>query len=101
MLKKIGIAVLVVLAALAGVITTRPGEFKIARSRNMAASPDVVYAHVSDFHKWQEWSPWEKLDPSMNKDFSGAASGTGAVYAWTGKDRKSTRLNSSHVSISY
>ncbi len=87
MLKKIGIAVLVVLAALAVVITTRPGEFKIARSRNMAASPDVVYTYVSDFHKWQEWSPWEKLDPSMKKEFSGAASGTGAVYAWIGNDK--------------
>src|SRR5215471_581457 len=87
MLKKVGIAVVVVLAAFAVLIVTRPGEFKISRSRNMAASPDVVFAYVSDFHKWQEWSPWEKLDPSMKKDFSGSASGIGSVYSWVGNDK--------------
>jgi hypothetical protein len=87
MLKKIGIAAVVFLAVLIVVVVTRPGEFKISRSRNMAAAPDVVHSYVNDFHKWNEWSPWEKLDPSMKKEFSGAATGQGAVYSWAGNDK--------------
>jgi len=86
MLKKIAIALLVALAALAGFIATRPSEFRIARSRTMAAPPEVVHAHVNDLHRWSEWSPWEKLDPGMKREFSGAAAGPGAAYFWSGND---------------
>ena len=56
----------------------------------MAAPPAEVFAHVNDFHKWADWSPWEKLDPAMKKTFSGAASGPGSVYEWTGNDQVGT-----------
>jgi hypothetical protein len=84
MLKKIALALLLVLVVLAGYVATRPADFRIVRSRTVAAPPDVVHAYVSDFHKWPEWSPWEKLDPAMKREYSGAASGTGAAYHWSG-----------------
>jgi hypothetical protein len=37
---------------------------------------------VADFHAWGAWSPYEKLDPAMQRGFAGAASGKGAVYTW-------------------
>ena len=37
-----------------------------------------------DFHNWGAWSPWDDLDPEMSKTYSGADSGVGAHYAWTG-----------------
>jgi carbon monoxide dehydrogenase subunit G len=87
MLVQIGIAVVVILAALVAFIASRPSAFRIARSRVVAAPPDVVHAFVNDFHKWPAWSPWEKLDPSMNREHSGAAAGTGAVYGWSGNNK--------------
>jgi predicted enzyme related to lactoylglutathione lyase len=42
---------------------------------------------VNDFHKWQAWSPWEKLDPAMKRTYAGAAGGAGAVYAWAGNNQ--------------
>jgi Polyketide cyclase / dehydrase and lipid transport len=30
------------------------------------------------------WSPYENKDPAMQRSFSGAASGKGAVYGWDG-----------------
>ncbi|HEV8269019.1 MAG TPA: SRPBCC family protein, partial [Thermoanaerobaculia bacterium] len=41
----------------------------------------------TDFHKWEAWSPWEKIDPTMKRDIGGAPSGKGAVYAWEGKGK--------------
>jgi carbon monoxide dehydrogenase subunit G len=87
MLKKIAIALVLILAALAAFIATRPAEFRIARSRRLAAPPDVVHAYVNDFHQWPAWSPWEKLDPAMKREHSGAPAGPGAVYYWSGNDQ--------------
>ena len=32
----------------------------------------------------QTWSAWEKIDPAMERSFSGAKSGKGAIQAWDG-----------------
>ena len=87
MAYKIGIAVLVVLAALGIVIATRPAHFRVERSALVHAPPAAVFPLIDDFHNWPKWSPWEKLDPNMKKTFSGAPAGTGAQYAWAGNDK--------------
>jgi hypothetical protein len=87
-MKKKILIVLGVLAALiaafAGYVAMQPSEFKVSRSATMAAPPAAVFAQVNDFHKWQEWSPWAKLDPNSKAIFEGPASGEGAVFKWDG-----------------
>lgn len=61
--------------------------YTISRSAFIPAPPEDVYPHVVDFHKWADWSPWEALDPAMERTFSGPAAGTGAQYAWRGNRR--------------
>ena len=85
-MKNIALVLVVILAGLAGFIATRPSEFLIVRSRTLAAPPEVVHAYVNDFHKWVEWSPWEKIDPAMKREYSGAPAGAGASYSWLGND---------------
>jgi uncharacterized protein YndB with AHSA1/START domain len=87
MLTNMVLALLVLLAALLGFVATRPAEFRLVRSRTLAAAPDLVYAFVNDFHKWPAWSPWEKLDPTMKREISGAPSGAGATYYWSGNNK--------------
>ena len=84
MLVKILVALAVFLVVLGAVVATRPAEFQVERSRTVAAPPSVVHAYINDFRKWPEWSPWEKLDPSMKREVSGAPSGAGATYRWSG-----------------
>lgn len=57
----------------------------IQRSISIQAPPEKIFALIHDFRCWQSWSPWEKLDPHMDRSFSGSTCGQGAVYAWTGK----------------
>ncbi len=85
MLKKIGIGLVVAVLGFLGFIATRPSTYQVSRSITVAAPADVALAQVSDFHKWNAWSPWEKLDPAMKKTFDG--SGNGATYAWVGNDK--------------
>lgn len=61
--------------------------YTISRSAFIPAPPEAVYPHVVDFHKWADWSPWEALDPAMERTFSGPAAGTGAQYSWRGNRR--------------
>src|SRR5262245_33525573 len=87
MFKKIAVVVVLILAGLVGYIATRPSEFRLTRSRTVAAPPEVVHAFVNDFRKWSEWSPWEKLDPALKREYSGPPAGTGSTYHWVGNDQ--------------
>jgi len=87
MARKILLALLVLVAVLLVVIMTRPDTFHVERTAVVHAPADVVFARLEDFHKWPDWSPWEKLDPAMQRTFSGADKGVGAVYAWKGNDK--------------
>ena len=81
---KILIALAVVVIALVGVVAVQPSGFRIARTTTISAPPPAVFAHVNDFHKWEAWNPWAKLDPAMKQTYGGAAAGTGAIYTWAG-----------------
>ena len=84
MFKKIVVGVLVVLMGFFGVIILQPSAVHIERTLAMAAPASDVFAQVNDFHKWNAWSPWDKMDPKMTRTFSGADAGEGAKYAWVG-----------------
>lgn len=78
----------VVLGALVCVfISMQPSRFRVERSTSISAPAMDCFARVQDFHEWQHWSPWAKLDPSMRMDYSGNASGAGAVYHWSGNNK--------------
>jgi uncharacterized protein YndB with AHSA1/START domain len=84
MLKKILIAVAVIIVVFLVVVALQPADFQVTRAETIAAPPETVFAQVNNFHNWRAWSPWEKLDPDMERTFSGEPAGEGAVYAWSG-----------------
>jgi uncharacterized protein YndB with AHSA1/START domain len=69
------------------VVALQPSEFRVARSTTISAPPAEVFAQVNDFHNWEAWSPWAKLDPTCKNTFEGAPSGTGAGFTWSGNDQ--------------
>lgn len=87
MFKKIFLALLAIIAIFLVVVAMQPADFRIARSTTVAASPEAVFKQVNDFHNWDAWSPWAKLDPAMKKNFEGAPAGVGASYTWSGNDK--------------
>jgi len=64
--------------------------YTVTRSTVIAAPADQIFAHLVDFHRWTGWSPWEGLDPQLNRSYSGPGSGVGSAYAWSG-NRKAGR----------
>ena len=93
MLKKIGLALVVLVVAVLMFSATRPGTFSVERRIVIQAPAAKIQPLIADFHRWAEWSPWEKLDPGMKRTFGGAPAGVGATYAWQGnKDVGSGRM---------
>ncbi|MCR5978461.1 transcriptional regulator [Gordonia jinghuaiqii] len=61
--------------------------FRISRSVTVDAPPAAILANLTDFRQWVRWSPWEGVDPDMSREYSGAQSGVGAKYAWSGNKK--------------
>ena len=82
MIKRIALAILVLIAVVLIYAATRPDSFRVERSTRIEAPPEKIAALIADFHQWGAWSPYEKLDPAMKRTYGGAASGKGATYGW-------------------
>jgi hypothetical protein len=86
MLIKILIAIAVILIVLVVVVAMQPSEFRVARSATLSAPSPAVFSQVNDFHKWEAWNPWGKIDPAMKQSYEGAPAGVGAIYTWAGNN---------------
>ena len=82
-----GIVIAIIVVALLFYVASKPNQFRIERSLLIDATSDKLYAQLIDFHRWDAWSPWAKLDANMKTTFSGAAQGVGAVYEWLGNNK--------------
>ncbi|MGL4264556.1 MAG: SRPBCC family protein [Afipia sp.] len=74
----VALAIVLILAAL------RPNTFRIERSININAPADKIFPLINDYKNWGSWSPYEHVDPAMQRTFSGAPAGKGSVYEWSG-----------------
>jgi uncharacterized protein YndB with AHSA1/START domain len=84
--KKILLILAVIVIAFVTIVMLQPKHYAVARERTMATTPDKPFQQVNDFHNWEKWSPWAKLDPAMKQTYEGSASGVGAIYTWSGND---------------
>jgi hypothetical protein len=79
--------VLAAVGAAVALVFLRSPEYRIERSIQVYAFRSEIFGLLNDLHRWADWSPWETLDPSRLRSFSGPASGIGSSYAWSGKGR--------------
>jgi len=84
MLLKILVPVAVIVLGFLAIVAMQPADYRVTRTATIAAPAPAVFAQVNDFHNWQAWSPWEKIDPAMKRTYEGAPAGAGAIYAWVG-----------------
>lgn len=59
-------------------------SYEVTRSALIPAPAEAVFPLVNSFHEWTKWSPWESVDPAMDRTYSGNDAGVGARYAWRG-----------------
>jgi len=62
-------------------------SFEISRSTGIGASAAAIHRLIDDLRQWRAWSPWEDLDPALERTYSGPDAGVGARYAWKGNKK--------------
>jgi len=87
MVRKIAVLGIALIFGVLAYAAGRPSALQIERSVSIDAQPKRVYSLLTDFRGWKLWSPWERLDPSMTRSFTGKPKGRGAVYEWAGDSR--------------
>lgn len=87
MVRKILIGLAALILILVAIVAVQPSDFRVERTAKIAAAQGDVFAQVNDFHKWEAWSPWAKLDPAAKVAFEGPKAGQGAVMNWAGNDK--------------
>lgn len=58
--------------------------YEVTRTAIIPAPAEEIFPLVNNFHEWTRWSPWESVDPAMQRSYTGPDSGVGARYAWNG-----------------
>ena len=87
MFKKIIIGLAALILIFVAIVAMQPSSYRIERPAKIAAPQADLFGQVNDFHKWETWSPWAKLDPAAKITFEGPDSGQGAVMNWAGNDK--------------
>jgi hypothetical protein len=83
--------VLVIVAAVVVIfiviVAMQASAFRVVRSAVMGARPARVFPEVNDLHRWQAWSPWQKIDPGMQQTYDGPPAGPGSSMSWSGNNK--------------
>lgn len=84
MVKKILIGLLFLIVLFLGYVSTRPSQFRYERSGVINAPAEQVFNLISNFRMGEKWSPYERIDPTMKKTFSGTDGEVGSVLEFEG-----------------
>ena len=70
------LAVVVLILFLAAIA---PKNYDVSRSIEINRPKSVVFDYLKCLKKQDEWSPWGKRDPNMEKKFTGTDGEVGAI----------------------
>lgn len=84
MLIKIGLGIIAALIIFLAFVSTREGKFRYERSGVINAPAEKIFPYLSNFKMGGMWSPYEKIDPNMKKNFIGEPDKVGAVMEFDG-----------------
>lgn len=62
-----------------------PKSHRISKSIEINAADSTVYDFVMDFHNFNSWSPWYKMEPTAQTSMMGEMGKSGYTYAWNGE----------------
>ncbi|NNE78577.1 MAG: SRPBCC family protein [Pricia sp.] len=75
----VGLVVLIILLAVIA-----PKTYDVFRTIEVSRPKADVFEYLKSLKKMDEWSPWAKKDPNMEKKFTGTDGEVGALSYWKG-----------------
>lgn len=84
-LKVILMIVLVIAIIIVGGSFFLPKNSKVERSVMVGVPDSVAYSYIGDFSKFNDWSPWNEMEPEAETSYTGGIAEIGATYSWDGE----------------
>ncbi len=81
---KVAMGLGVILVGFLAFVSTRKAEFYYERSGLINAPAEKIFPYLSNLRMGALWSPYEKKDPAMKKDFKGEDGKVGSVLDFDG-----------------
>jgi len=85
--RRILFIILCIALIVAGIGFILPRKIHVERRFVMSASQKTIFSQVNTLKNWVKWSPWFKMDTSMQLIFSGPESGVGSTLRWLSTDK--------------
>ncbi|NER10990.1 Polyketide cyclase / dehydrase and lipid transport [Muriicola jejuensis] len=76
--------ILVLVAVILFLALIAPKSYDVNRSIVISRPRSEVFNYLKSLKKMDEWSPWAKKDPNMEKKFTGTDGEVGAISYWNG-----------------
>lgn len=83
-MKKILLILAVLIGAVFVIGNVLPQDFRVEREIVINKPRDFVFGQLKMLKNHGQWSPWEKKDPNMRKEYRGKDGTIGFVVAWAG-----------------
>lgn len=83
-MKKVGIVILLLIAAFVVTGYLLPKQVHVERSIVIERPATMMFEILNSYRYFNEWSPWAKRDPKAKFIVSGPESGVGARMSWVG-----------------
>ncbi|MCE9520664.1 MAG: SRPBCC family protein [Verrucomicrobia bacterium] len=82
MIKKILLSLVAIIVIILAAAALKSPDYRVERSRTIAAKPEVLFDYFNNHKKFNEWNPWIKMDPAAKNTYTGPEAGEGAVASW-------------------
>jgi uncharacterized protein YndB with AHSA1/START domain len=80
----IGLAIIIVLPLILGIFVDK--EYRVEREIEIQKPRTEVFDYVKHLKNQDEYSVWSKMDPDMEKTFTGQDATVGFISAWNSED---------------
>jgi hypothetical protein len=84
MLKKIGLAVALVVVLILGLAALQPADYVVRRETVINAPAEKIFPYLNSAKLGEKWGPWLEVDPDAKMTYSGPESGVGSKGSWDG-----------------
>ena len=89
MKKVLGLIVVVIFCFLAYAYF-QPSEMYISREILIQAKPELIFPHINNSKRANDWMPWAESDPKLQMTYSGPEEGVGSTSSWSSEGSMGT-----------
>lgn len=84
-IKTLGLGIVGFLLVLLVIAAIVPANYRVERKAVIHAPTDTVFSQVVDLKRWQQWNPWQAMDPEASNTYTGTMGQTGSSWIWDGE----------------